>query len=54
MSVTEMLPHLRLSALMTVGELAVTSSNVRACQVFPLKRLILYKVPFPKRSADRA
>ena len=48
MSVTEMLQHLRLSARMTVGELKVVSANKRAFQVFPLKHLILYALPFPK------
>ncbi|HEU4386644.1 MAG TPA: DUF1569 domain-containing protein [Blastocatellia bacterium] len=48
MSVTEMLQHLRLSAQMGVGELPVASSNKRAFQVFPLKHLILYVLPFPK------
>ena len=48
MSVTEMLQHLRLSARMTVGELKVASANKRVFQVFPLKHLILYVLPFPK------
>jgi hypothetical protein len=48
MDVTNMLHHLRLSALMTVGELPVPSVNKRAFQVFPLKHLILYVFPFPK------
>lgn len=48
MSVTEMLRHLRLSARMAVGELEVASVNKRVCQVFPLKHLILYVLPFPK------
>ena len=48
MSVTEMLQHLRLSALMTVGDLEVASANKRVFQVFPLKHLILYVLPFPK------
>ena len=48
MDVTNMLHHLRLSALMTVGELSVPSVNKRAFQVFPLKHLILYVFPFPK------
>ena len=48
MDVTGMLQHLRLSALMTVGELAVVPKNKRAFQMFPLKHLILYVVPFPK------
>ena len=48
MDVTGMLHHLRLSALMTVGELKVASANKRVFQVFPLKHLILYVLPFPK------
>ena len=43
-----MLHHLRLSALMTVGELPVPSANKRVFQTFPLKHLILYVLPFPK------
>jgi hypothetical protein len=35
MSVTGMLQHLRLSAQMAVGELAVAPANKRAFQVFP-------------------
>lgn len=48
MDVTAMLQHLSLSARMTLGELAVPSSNKRVFQVFPLKHLILYVLPFPK------
>ena len=48
MSVADMLHHLRLSARMTLGELPVASSNKRAFQVFPLKHLIIYVLPFPK------
>jgi hypothetical protein len=48
MSVTGMLQHLRLSAQMAVGELTVPSKAKRAFQMFPLKHLILYVVPFPK------
>ena len=48
MSLTGMLQHLRLSALMATGELQVVSSNKRVFQVFPLKHLILYVLPFPK------
>jgi len=48
MDVTGMLQHLRLSGLMTVGELPVVSKSKRAFQMFPLKDLILYVVPFPK------
>src|SRR6185369_12285912 len=43
-----MLQHLGLSARMTLGELSVPSSNKRVFQVFPLKHLILYVLPFPK------
>ena len=48
MDVVSMLQHLRLSARMTLGELIVPSSNKRAFQMFPLKHLIIYVVPFPK------
>lgn len=48
MSVTGMLQHLRLSAQMAVSELTVPSANKRPFQVFPLKHLILYVLPFPK------
>lgn len=48
MDVAAMLKHLRLSALMALGELSLPSTNKRAFQVFPLKHLILYVLPFPK------
>jgi hypothetical protein len=48
MDVANMLQHLRLAALMTIGELQVASANKRVFQVFPLKHLILYVFPFPK------
>ena len=48
MNVASMLQHLRLSARMTLGELEVPSVNKRVCQVFPLKHLLLYVLPFPK------
>lgn len=48
MDVVGMLQHLSLSARMTLGELSVVSKGKRAFQVFPLKHLILYVVPFPK------
>jgi|SRR5262245_19566876 len=48
LDVAGMLQHLRLSAHMTLGELPVQSANKRAFQVFPLKHLILYALPFPK------
>jgi hypothetical protein len=48
LDVPGMLHHLRLSALMTLGELPVPSANKRPFQVFPLKHLILYVLPFPK------
>jgi hypothetical protein len=48
MDVVTMLQHLCLSARMTVGELQVPSSNKRVFQVFPLKHLIIYVLPFPK------
>lgn len=48
MDVVAMLEHLRLSARMTLGELSVPSVNKRAFQMFPLKHVILYVLPFPK------
>ena len=48
MDLVSMLRHLQLSARMTLGELDVPSVNKRAFQVFPLKHLILYVLPFPK------
>ena len=48
MDVTGMLQHLRRSALMCVGELSVPSGNKRAFQMFPLKHMLLYVLPFPK------
>lgn len=48
MDVARMLHHLRLSALMALGELPVPSKSKRVFQVFPLKHLILYVLPFPK------
>ena len=43
-----MLQHLRLSASMALGELSVVSVNKRPFQMFPLKHLLLYALPFPK------
>ena len=48
LNVAAMLQHLRLSARMTLGELPTVSANKRAFQMFPLKHLILYVLPFPK------
>jgi hypothetical protein len=48
MNVLGMLEHLRLSAQMAVGELTVAPKNKRLFQVFPIKHLILYVLPFPK------
>jgi Protein of unknown function (DUF1569) len=48
MDVASMLQHLRLSARMGLGELPLPSANKRIFQVFPLKHLILYVLPFPK------
>jgi hypothetical protein len=51
MNVVAMLQHLRLSALMAIGEKTIPSANKRAFQTFPLKHLILYVLPFPKGGA---
>ena len=48
MNVEGMLRHLSLAARMATGELQVPSANKRVLQVFPLKHLILYVLPFPK------
>jgi uncharacterized protein DUF1569 len=48
LDVAAMLQHLSLSTSMALGELEVPSVNKRAFQVFPLKHLILYVLPFPK------
>ena len=48
MDAKAMLAHLRLSALMALGELPVACKNKRVFQVFPIKHLILHVVPFPK------
>ena len=48
MDVARMLQHLRLSTRMALGELPVPSANKRVFQMFPLKHLILYVLPFPK------
>ena len=48
MDVSAMLAHLRLSALMALGELPVARKNMRAFQVFPMKHLLLHVAPFPK------
>ena len=48
MDVVAMLRHLHLSTRMALGELQVPSANKRVFQVFPLKHLILYVLPFPK------
>lgn len=48
LDVVGMLQHLRLSAQMALGELPIPSANKRAFQMFPLKHLILYVLPFPK------
>jgi hypothetical protein len=48
MDVAGMLKHLRMSAGMALGEYPVPSANKRAFQMFPLKHLILYVLPFPK------
>lgn len=54
LDVVGMLQHLNLSARMTLGELPVASSNKRAFQMFPLKHLILYVLPFPKGAPTAA
>jgi hypothetical protein len=48
MTADRMLAHLSQSARMALGELPVRPRGTRAFQVFPLKHLILYVLPFPK------
>lgn len=48
LDVVGMLQHLSLSTRMALGDMPVASVNKRAFQVFPLKHLILYVLPFPK------
>ena len=48
MDAQAMLTHLRLSALMALGELPVACKSKRLFQVFPFKHLILHVAPFPK------
>lgn len=54
MDVASMLRHLHLSARMAVGEMPVPSANKRAFQMFPLKHLFLYVLPFPKGAPTAA
>ena len=54
MDVSNMLQHLRLSASMAIGELPVVSVNKRPFQMFPLKHLLLYVLPFPKGAPTAA
>lgn len=54
MDVASMLQHLRLSTRMALGELPVPSANKRVFQMFPLKHLILYVLPFPKSAPTAA
>ena len=48
MNVAAMLAHLVQSSRLALGELPVASKNMRIFQVFPVKQLILYVIPFPK------
>lgn len=48
MTVDRMLAHLSQCARMALGQLLVKPRGKRAFQVFPLKHLILYVLPFPK------
>ena len=48
LDITGMLQHLQLAARMTLGELEVPSVNKKPFQMFPLKHLVLYVLPFPK------
>jgi hypothetical protein len=48
LSVTGMLCHLQESTRMALGEVEVKPRGKKAFQIFPLKQLLLYVVPFPK------
>jgi hypothetical protein len=48
MDVAAMLGHLCQSLRLALGERPVRSSGKRAFQVFPLKHLLIYVLPFPK------
>lgn len=48
MTPNAMLLHLGHSVSMALGDLPVKPKNKRAFQLFPLKHLLLYVVPFPK------
>ena len=54
LDVAGMLQHLHLSARMALGDLTMPSANKRAFQMFPLKHLILYVLPFPKGAPTAA
>lgn len=54
LDVVGMLQHLRLSAQMALGDLQIPSANKRMFQMFPLKHLILYVIPFPKGAPTAA
>jgi hypothetical protein len=48
MTADRMLAHLSQSARMALGELPVKPRGKRAFEVFPLRHLILYVLPFPR------
>ena len=48
LSASGMLCHLRESTRMALGELPVKPKGKKVFQVFPVKHLLLYVVPFPK------
>ena len=48
MDANAMLEHLRLSALMALGDLPVACKSKPVFQVFPIKHLLLHVVPFPR------
>ena len=51
MCVAAMLAHLCRSAQMALGDLAVRPAGPRPFQMFPLKHLFLYVLPFPRNVA---
>ncbi len=48
MTALAMLSHLCRASLMALGELPVQPHGKRVFQVFPMKHLMLYALPFPK------
>jgi hypothetical protein len=50
MNATQMLAHVGDALRMTLGELAVRPKNVPVMRLLPIKKLMLYVLPFPKNA----